>query len=340
MFHDPAPMKLTVGVERWPLRTPFRITGHTWHELEVLLVTLERNGSMGQGEAAGVYFKGETAATMRRQVEAARARIEDGVAHQALRGMLPPGGARNALDCALWDLEAKLSGHPVWRLAGVREPRPLLTMLTCGANTPERMAATACRYETARAIKLKLTGEPQDAERVRAVRAVKPTEWLSVDANQGFTLSSLERLMPVLVDAGVALIEQPFPVGQEALLDGFQSPIPIAADESIVAGEDIRRAAGRFQMINVKLDKAGGLTDGLKWIRLAHAEGLDATVGNMFGTSLAMAPGFVLGQLCEVVDLDGPLFLRTDRDERADYTDGYIDCSKIPWGSATRHRPA
>jgi len=214
-----------------------------------------------------------------------------------------------------------------------------MTTLTCGADTPERMAATACRYKDARAIKLKLTGEQLDAERVRAVRTVKTTEWLSVDANQGFTRSSFDRLLPVLVEARVSMIEQPFPVGKEALLEDLESPITICADESITLREDILRAAELFQMINIKLDKTGGLTEGMRWIHAAREAGLDVTVGNMFGTSLAMAPAFVLGQGCEIVDLDGPLFLRTDRADRAHYADGHIDCSKMSWGNCPELGP-
>jgi L-Ala-D/L-Glu epimerase len=209
----------------------------------------------------------------------------------------------------------------------------LLTVLTCGAEEPELMAARARAHPQARALKLKLTGESVDAERVRAVREARADVWLSVDANQALTRPSLERLMPVLVDARVTLVEQPFPIGQEALLDGFQSPIPLAADESVQDRAELSRLAGRFDVINIKLDKCGGLTEGLALARAARAEGFDVMVGNMGNTSLAMAPAFILGQLCRVVDLDGPLFLQRDRQPAVEYADGFIRCPEALWGN-------
>jgi L-Ala-D/L-Glu epimerase / N-acetyl-D-glutamate racemase len=240
----------------------------------------------------------------------------------------------NALDCALWDLEAKITGSPVWKLAGLNPPRPLVTTFTCAADEPEQMAQTARTYAGAQAIKLKLTGEPSDAERVEAVRHARDDVWLSVDANQGFTRKSLERLMPVLVQARVALIEQPFPVGQESLLDGFSSHIPIAADESVQGLSDLHALADRFDMVNIKLDKCGGLTDGLAMARAARELGLEIMVGNMLGTSLAMAPAFLLGQLCKVVDIDGPVFLECDRAAAVQYKNGLVSCPEELWGNA------
>jgi L-alanine-DL-glutamate epimerase-like enolase superfamily enzyme len=246
---------------------------------------------------------------------------------------LPAGGARNALDCALWDLEAKLTGRSVWQLAGLEKPRSIVTTLTCGADTPQNMAAKAKGdYVNARAIKLKLTGESSDRDRVRAVREARPDVWLGVDANQGFTRESLEQLMPTLIDARVELIEQPFRIGEEALLDGFESPIPIAADESVQTSADIQSMVGRFNMINIKLDKSGGLTEGLAMARAAQRLGLELMVGNMIGTSLAMAPAFLLGQLCRVADLDGPTFLKADRPVGVEYVDGHIACGEELWG--------
>jgi L-alanine-DL-glutamate epimerase-like enolase superfamily enzyme len=197
------------------------------------------------------------------------------------------------------------------------------------------MAAGARHYRDAKAIKLKLTGEPQDANRVSAVRDARPDVWLGVDANQGFTRPFLETLIPVLVAANVALIEQPYPVGQESLLDGFASPIPIAADESAQCFADLASLVGRFQTVNIKLDKCGGLTEGLAMAREAARLGLEVMVGNMLGTSLAMAPSFLLGQLCSVVDLDGPIFLAEDRTPAVCYRDGMIECPEVLWGAPT-----
>jgi L-alanine-DL-glutamate epimerase-like enolase superfamily enzyme len=331
----PGPVSLRVVTEKWPLTVPFKITGHVFESVEVLLVTLDNGAVVGQGEAGGVYFRNDNPAGMARQIEALRARIEGGITRDDVQRLLPPGGARNALDCALWDLEAKLGEVPVWQIADLERPRPLLTTFGCGADTPEAMATLARAYTHARAIKLKLTGESIDADRVRAVREARPDVWLGIDANQGFTRPFFEQLLPVLTQAAVLLIEQPFPVGQESLLDGFQSPIPIAADESAHSLEDLAALIGRFNFVNIKLDKSGGLTEGLAMARAARNLGLDTMVGNMIGTSLAMAPAFLLGQLCSVVDLDGPLFLKFDRPLPVEYKDGYIYCPDTIWGNST-----
>ncbi|HWK74449.1 MAG TPA: dipeptide epimerase [Povalibacter sp.] len=329
----PGVVALTVELETWPLIEPFRITGHTTLELRVIVVTLRRDGYVGRGEAAGVFYRGEDVTAITRQVESVRAAVEAGIGREALRRLLPNGGARNAVDCALWDLEAKASNRPAWQVAGLEKPRALLTTFTCGADHPDRMAAAARRYTGARALKLKLTGESLDAERVQAVREARPEVWLAVDANQGFDRASLERLMPVLVAARVALIEQPFPIGREMPLDELQAPIPIAADESVQGMADLSRLIGRFNVINIKLDKCGGLTEALEMARTARRLGFDVMIGNMLGTSLAMAPAFLVGQLCSVVDLDGPVFLRTDRDVGVVYADGFISCPDALWGS-------
>jgi L-alanine-DL-glutamate epimerase-like enolase superfamily enzyme len=332
------PLTLRVELEKWPLAAPFRIAGHTFTVMETVLATLEKDGHAGQGEAAGVYYQNDHATSMIGQIERLRTAIEAGISRDSLQQMLPPGGARNALDCALWDLEAKISGRAAWQLAGLQKPRPLLTTFTCPANAPEEMAAVAGAYAKARAIKVKLTGESIDAERVCAVREARTDVWLGVDGNQGFTRASLEQLMPVLLEARVALIEQPFPIGQEALLDGLQSPIPIAADESFQSLADIPALAGRFNVANIKLDKCGGLTEGLAMVRIAWELGLDTMIGNMIGTSLAMAPAFMLGQLCKVVDLDGPVFLKQDRAIAVQYADGLISCPEMLWGNPGEDR--
>jgi L-alanine-DL-glutamate epimerase-like enolase superfamily enzyme len=328
-------LKVHASIESWPLKKPFRITGYTWVALELLVVRLEKDGQVGQSEAAGVYYKKDTPASMLRQIDALRGSLETRVSRESLQKLLPPGGARNALDCALWDLEAKLTGQPAWKVAGLSAPRPLITTFTCGAEDPQAMAATARGYTSARAIKLKLTGEPIDVDRIRAVREARPEVWLAVDANQGFTRPFLQRLLPILVEARVQLIEQPFPIGQEALLDGFQSPIPVAADESVQDLGDLGELPGRFKVMNIKLDKCGGLTEGLAMARAARALGLDVMVGNMTGTSLAMAPAFLVGQLCQVVDLDGPVFLQNDRPNPFQYVDGLITGSQGLWGEPT-----
>jgi L-alanine-DL-glutamate epimerase-like enolase superfamily enzyme len=332
------PLELQVDLEKWPLKAPLRITGYSWDSSEVLLVRLEASGKIGLGEGAGVFYKNDSPAKMRLQLEGLRGTIEKGLTRDMIQTLLPPGGARNALDCALWDLEAKLTGQPAWQMAGLEGLRPLLTTFTCGANSPEEMARVARSYRSARAIKLKLTGEPTDADRVLAVREARPEVWLGIDANQGFSRGSLEKLLPVLVDARVQLIEQPFPLSEDALLDGFESPIAIAADESVQGAADVARLVGRFQVVNIKLDKCGGLTEGLAMARIARSLGLDTMVGNMTGTSLGMAPGLLVGQLCAIVDLDGPVFLKSDRANPVNYTDGYISCPETLWGGTQSAR--
>jgi len=328
----PRPLKLSVSVERWPLKTPFHITGHTFVNLDAVVVALECDGALGIGEAAGVYYKKDDATSIVPQIESKRAAIEAGIDRDTLRTLLPAGGARNAIDCALWDLEAKLSGQPAWQLAGLTSPKPLVTTFTAGANPPDKMAEVARSYVGARALKLKLTGEPIDAERVRAVRAACPDVWLGVDANQGFTRASLETLMPVLVETDVQLIEQPFPVGREHDLDGLQSPIPLAADESVQDSADIPPLVGRFNVVNIKLDKCGGLTEAFAMAHTARRLGLDVMVGNMTGTALAAAPALLIGQLCRVVDLDGAIFLRNDRNPGTVYENGTVWCPPSVWG--------
>jgi L-alanine-DL-glutamate epimerase-like enolase superfamily enzyme len=334
-MRHPGPLTLHVELEQFPYKEPFTITGHTMICSDVVTVTLGRDGHSGRGEACGVFYHpNDDAVGVLRQIEQLRPAIEAGIDRESLPRLLPAGGARNAIDCALWDLEAQQTGRPVWQLAGLGAPRPLLTTFTVGANDPGKMAADARAYRGAKAIKLKLTGVALDADRVRTVRDARPEVWLGVDANQGFGRAALERLMPVLVDAGVRLIEQPFPVGQESLLDGFRSPIPIAADESVQGLVDVPGLVGRFNVVNIKLDKCGGLTEGLAMAREARRLGLDVMVGNMVGSSLAMAPATIVGQLCQIVDLDGPVLLSRDRSPAAAYEGGAIQCPDALWGTA------
>jgi L-alanine-DL-glutamate epimerase-like enolase superfamily enzyme len=324
---------LEVAIEEYPLKEPFRITGHTMVTAEVVTVTLTRGGLFGRGEASGVYYRdGEDIPGIVKQIEAVRRQVESGISRASLQALLPAGGARNAIDCALWDLEAKQTRTPAWRIAGLEEPRPLLTTFTCAANDPDKMAATARGYIQAKAIKLKLTGEAIDADRIRTVRAARPDVWLSVDANQGFTPESLARLMPVLMDAQVKLIEQPFKIGQDELLKEVNTSIPLASDESVQGLADLPDQVGRVDVVNIKLDKCGGLTEGLAMAREARRLGLDVMVGNMNGTSLAMAPSFLVGQLCQIVDLDGPIFLSNDRTPSVQYENGMITCPSSLWG--------
>ena len=327
-----APLKLSMRIEKLPLVQAFHITGYTFTECEMLVVDLDDGKVSGRGEGIGVYYRGDTPKTMLAQIEALREIIESGVTRHQLLYLLPAGGARNALDCALWDLEAKRKGQPVWQLLCMTAPKPLLTTFTLGADDPEIVADEARKLVDARAIKIKLTNDDRNAERVRAVRSARPDVWLMVDANQGFTPDSLAAAMPAFVEAGVTIVEQPFPVGQEAWLDGLNSPIPIAADESVQDHEDLQQLEGRVQVINIKLDKCGGLTEALRLARTARQLGFDLMVGNMGGSSWSMAPAFVVGAMCSFVDLDGPIFISADRTPSVSYQDGYVWCPDSVWG--------
>ena len=328
-------MRLRMDVVATTLRLaePFRIAGHVFETSEVVTVTLDDGEHRGLGEGGGVYYLGDDVDHMLAELERTREAIEAGPSREALRAILPPGGARNAVDAALWDLEARRAGRPVWQLAGVREPQPIVTTFTVSADDPAAMGAKATRYGQARSIKMKLTGDlPLDIERVRAVRAARPDVWLGVDGNQGFARGDLPALTDALVEARVALLEQPLARGREADLEGVNSPVPIAGDESLLSLADLAAAPGRFDVVNIKLDKCGGLTEGLLMAAEARRLGLGVMVGTMVGTSLATAPGFVLGQLCELVDLDGPTFLAHDRTPSVTYRDGALFCAPEVWG--------
>jgi len=327
------PIQLELHNEPLRLAAPFRIAGHVFEAMPATVVTLRDGDLVGRGEASGVYYNNDHPDSMIATLEALRPRIEAGLDRHDLRGLLPPGGARNALDAALWELESQRLGQPVWRLAGLDGVRPLLTTMTVGADEPDVMARNAAAYAQARALKLKLTGEAAlDAARVRAVRARCPRPWIGVDANQGYRVDGLPNLLPSLLEAGVALLEQPCARGCEQELAGIARPLPFAADESILDLVELEVRHHHFDVINIKLDKCGGLTEGLLMARRARELGKQVMVGNMCGTSLAAAPAFVLGQFCDVVDLDGPIFLQADRTPSVRYEDGHIHCGDEVWG--------
>jgi L-alanine-DL-glutamate epimerase-like enolase superfamily enzyme len=325
---------MNVAKETVLLAHPFKIAGRVFDRAEVVVVTLRDGDLTGRGEASGVFFLGDDVAHMCAELERVRTSIEASPTRDELRTLLPPGGARNAVDCALWELEAARSGQPVWQLAGVGTPKPLLTTFTLGADDPERMAQGARSYTQASSIKVKLTGDPElDAARVTAIREARPDAWLGVDGNQGFSIEQLKALIPVLEAQRVSLIEQPLARDRDEDLEGLNSPIRIAGDESILSSQDIAAAVGRFDVINIKLDKCGGLTEGLLMVREARRHGLGVMVGTMVSTSLATAPAFVLGQLCDLVDLDSPTFLASDRLEAVEYRNGTVWSGPSVWGT-------
>jgi L-Ala-D/L-Glu epimerase len=328
-------LKLTVQVERLEFSAPFRIAGFLFEHQDAVVVTVDDGRHLGRGEACGVYYLNDNVEQMVAALEAHRATIESGIERASLQRLLPAGGARNALDCALWELEARRSAQAVWALAGLDPPRPLVTTFTLGADEPEVMAEGARKWATAQALKVKLTGDRElDIARVKAVRAARPDVWLGVDANQGYRVANLGLLVPALVEAKVTQLEQPVARGEEAGLEDFDSPIPLVADESALGLADLAGLVGRFDMVNIKLDKCGGLTEALAMAREARRLGLGLMVGNMMGSSLAMAPSFIVGQLCDVVDLDGPTFLKRDRTPGVTYSEGMIWVDEAVWGRA------
>ena len=327
-------LSLRYRVETKHLSAPFRISGFVFETSDVVVVELSDGELTGRGEAAGVYYLGDDSKHIVGEIEAHRTFIEDGPDREELRSLMPAGGARNAVDCAMWDLEAKREGVDARQLANVDDPKPLITTFTLGADEPQAMAEGARRYADARAIKVKLTGDlAVDIERVAAIRAARPDVWLGVDANQGFSREELDPLVEALSSHRVSLLEQPLPRGREADLDDYRCPIPIAADESALGLDDVPALVGRFDVFNIKLDKCGGLTEALMIADAARRLGIGVMVGNMVGTSLAMAPAFIVGQQCDVVDLDGPTFLREDRTPGCKYHDGTIWCPDDVWGS-------
>lgn len=313
---------------------PFRITGYVFEAMPSIVAQIAQDDCVGRGEAAGVYYLGDDQQHMLETIEQVRSEIERGLGRDDLQVALPPCGARNALDCALWELEAKLSRIPVWQLAGVPRPKPLVTTFTLPADDPSVLADKVKRLSFAKSIKLKLDGNVDvDRERMKVVRSARPDTWIGVDANQGFVAADLEALASAARECSVSLIEQPLKRGDEEALEGWRPGIPVAADESILDLSELRERARYFDVINIKLDKCGGLTEALKMARAARLFGKQLMVGNMGGSTIAMAPGFVLGQLCDLVDLDGPYGLADDPLAAQIYRDGMIFVPENIWGA-------
>lgn len=306
------PRTLHAQHDRFALSRPFRIARGVKSFADVIIVTIEEEGTAGRGEGVPYPRYGESVETSLAAIEEARAAIEAGAGRQTLQSLLPPGAARNAVDCALWDLEARRSGVDVASLAGLSATGPLVSALTLGIDTPEAMAAAAARYAEAPLLKVKVDAE-DPAARIRAVRAAAPNSALIVDPNESWDRRLMEAMQPVLVEAGIVLIEQPVPAGADSWLEGFVPAVPICADEAVHVAADLDSIARRYQAVNVKLDKAGGLTAALELASAARARGLGLMTGCMVCSSLSIAPAFHVAALSDFVDLDGPLWLREDR---------------------------
>ena len=316
--------------ESWPIARPFRIARGAKTVADVVVATVRSGRIAGRGECVPYARYGECATDVASAIRGyrgplTRAAVQDG---------LPPGAARNALDCALWDLEAKRANTPAWRLAGVPRPTRVATAYTIGLDTPAAMGERAGAESHRPLLKLKLGSADVDGdlERLRAVRRNAPRARLVVDANEGWKMADLERFVPAAVDADVRLIEQPLPEAADGALAEARLPIPIAADESVRGDVNMADIAIRYQVVNIKLDKTGGLTQALAWARQARALGLGVMVGCMVCTSLAVAPALLLAHFADMVDLDGPLLLARDRVPRLRYENQRVSFNSDVWG--------
>ncbi len=326
-------LSLTHHRDAMRFREPFRISGYLFEAMPAVVATLSDGAHRGRGEAAGVYYLNDDPAHMESEIERYRDVIEYGIDRLALQTLLPPGGARNALDCAFWELESFQQEKPVWKLADVGPPRALITTFTLPAEDPAYLLQRLPGFAHAKSIKLKLEGDlAADTARVETVRQARPDAWLSVDANQGFEAKDLDALVQLLVDNRVGLLEQPLRRGAEADLQGWRSPVPVAADESILDLAELEERGALFDVMNIKLDKCGGLTEALAMAALAKRMGMQVMVGNMAGSTLSTAPAFVLAQLCDFVDLDGPSSLADDPLADQIYDGGTVMVPAALWG--------
>lgn len=299
-------------IESWAARIPFRISRQTWNDFPCVVCEIEENGMIGRGESLGVYYLGETEKSMLGQLESIGDELCNGADRQRLLELLPPGGARAAADAAMWDLEAQLSGTSAWKMAGV-SPNPVETVFTIGLeDEPEEMGARVVEASDLSLFKVKLNDD-RPVERIAAIHAARPDARLVVDVNEGWKFDQLRDVAPALAEFGVSMIEQPLRRGHDEELENYDSPVPLCADESCQHIGDLDLAARRYQMVNIKLDKCGGLTHGLELAAAAKSKGLRIMVGCMGGTSLCVAPMHVLAQIADFVDIDGPLLLKSDR---------------------------
>src|SRR5437764_3530405 len=308
----PHPQRLNVGRRSWPLAQPFAISRGSRTTAEVVVAEVSDGEFRGRGECVPYPRYGESVDSVVAALEAMRGAVFSGLDRHELQRAMPPGAARNALDAAFWDLDAKRNDCRVADLAGIGSLRPLVTAYTLSLDSPERMGEAAAVQKHRPLLKLKLTGDG-DLARVEAVRRAAPASRLIVDANEGWTARHFAELTPALAALGVELIEQPLPAGDDQALAELPHPVPVCADESCHTADDLQRLAGKYDAVNIKLDKTGGLTEALALAAAAEARGFKLMVGCMIGTSLAMAPAVLVAQRASVVDLDAPLLLAGDR---------------------------
>jgi L-alanine-DL-glutamate epimerase-like enolase superfamily enzyme len=308
----PHPQRLSVTRRSWKLATPFAISRGSKTTADVVVAEVFDGEFRGRGECVPYPRYGESVDSVVRQLEGMRGAVFSGLDRKELQQAMMPGAARNALDCAFWHLDAQRDDRRVADIAGIGTLKPLVTAYTLSLDTPERMGDAAAAQRGRPLLKLKLSGDG-DIARVRAVRRAAPAARLIVDANEGWSDRHLTEVMPALAEFGVELIEQPLPSGDDAALARVPHPIPVCADESCHTSADLDRLAGKYEAVNIKLDKAGGLTEALALAEAASARGFKIMVGCMIGTSLAMAPAVLVAQRAQFVDLDAPLLLASDR---------------------------
>jgi len=317
--------------EVWPLKQTFRISRGSRTETRVVVVAVTDGEHTGRGEAVPIARYNQTPESVLAQIESIKG--EKNLDRHQLQKFLPPGAARNALDCALWDLEAKISGKRVWELADIPIAPEVETSFTISLDTPENMAAAAKANASAPVLKLKLNGENSDLARVESVREAAPAARLLIDANESWSPGHYKKIVSTRKELGVELIEQPFPADADEVLETLDHPIPTCADESCHTSADLPRLTNRYELVNVKLDKTGGLTEALRLGERALKSGFKLLIGCMVGTSLSMAPARVLASAADWVDLDGPLLLARDRDKGLTYRNDKIDIpSRELWG--------
>jgi len=327
-----SPLMLTLAVERWPILGSFAISRGAKTEAAVVVAELSDGSARGRGECVPYARYGETIEGVTAALETMRPQIQQGLDRASLQSEMPAGAARNALDCAFWDLAAKRAERPAYELVGLPAPGPVTTAYTISLAEPAVMAQAAERAAHRALLKIKL-GADGDPARIRAVRAAAPKATLIVDANEGWNDGNLTANLDACAQAGVALVEQPLPDGRDDILGRMKRPLPVCADESVHDRASLPALAGKYDAINIKLDKTGGLTEALAMLVDAERQNFTIMIGCMVATSLAMAPAMLLAQRARFVDLDGPLLLRTDRPDGLRYVDSLVyPPSPALWG--------
>jgi L-alanine-DL-glutamate epimerase-like enolase superfamily enzyme len=323
--------EIRVEEKNWLLRKPFKISREVATHAETLLCHISDGTHTGSGEAAGVSYKGETVTSVKEQIEAVAPQIASGISREELQELMSPGGARNAIDCALWDLEAKQAGRTIWQMLDW-QPHAVTTVYTVGIETPENMQEDAAAHADFPILKVKVgIGDP--IEQISAIRKGSPDAAIVIDANQAWTVDDLDKYAAGLEALNVEMVEQPLAMSNDETLRDYESPIPLCADESCDSRADLERLAGLYEIINIKLDKTGGLTEAVALALRAESMGFGLMVGNMLGSSLAMAPAFVIAQRCRYVDIDGPLLQAEDCDHPLQYERGTVEpFSPRLWG--------